>query len=269
VAVSVAPLRGLVEPALEAGVSVRVIVPPGRSEHGYELTPADAASVRGAGVVVAVGAGLDEPVLRVARGVARVQDGKGPAIVRFDAAAGLGEVEGGHTHTDACVHVDGTDPHLWMDAELCLRLLDALEGVEGFDAAGLEAARERVRWADAEARALLSAHAGKGIVTDHAGFGRFAARYGVRVAAVLRPTHASEPVPEDLARAIEALRSGEAGAVFYEPQHGPGAARRVAEIAGVPLGMLDAVGTGDWAGLIVGNARAIDAALGGERVSAE
>src|SRR5262245_42232134 len=62
VVVTVAPLKGLVEPLLPEGSSVTVLMRPGKSEHGYEFTPADLAAVAKADLVVFVGLGIDTKV---------------------------------------------------------------------------------------------------------------------------------------------------------------------------------------------------------------
>ncbi len=46
VVVTVPPLKGLVQPLLPEGSSVTVLMKPGRSEHGYELSPDDIVRVK-------------------------------------------------------------------------------------------------------------------------------------------------------------------------------------------------------------------------------
>src|SRR6185295_361805 len=62
VVVTLAPLRGLVEPRLPEGSKIAVLMPPGRSEHGYEFTANDIAQLGRADLVVLVGLGLEPQV---------------------------------------------------------------------------------------------------------------------------------------------------------------------------------------------------------------
>src|SRR5262245_43348822 len=62
--VSIAPLKGIVEPLLPPGSSVIVLVPVGVSEHDYEIPAAKLASLTKADLVVSVGLGLDSAVER-------------------------------------------------------------------------------------------------------------------------------------------------------------------------------------------------------------
>src|SRR5882757_8715144 len=57
--VTIPPLKGLIEPLLPPGTTVTVLMQPGRSEHGYEFTPADMAAMARADVFVYVGLGLE------------------------------------------------------------------------------------------------------------------------------------------------------------------------------------------------------------------
>src|SRR5947209_8212964 len=63
--VTIAPLGGLVRPLLPAGAELTVLMPPGRSEHGYEFSPADMALAGSCDLLVYVGLNL-EPRLRAA-----------------------------------------------------------------------------------------------------------------------------------------------------------------------------------------------------------
>src|SRR5436190_24294409 len=59
VVVTIAPLKGLVEPLLPPGSTVTVLMQPGKSEHGYEFTPGDIAAMAKADLFVYVGLNLE------------------------------------------------------------------------------------------------------------------------------------------------------------------------------------------------------------------
>lgn len=273
VVVTVAPLAGLVRPLLPPDAELTALIAPGRSEHGYELTSEDVSKLAAADVVVYVGLGLDDQIASFLK--------RKPAATRrvvcFADAAGIqgddhDHDHGDHDHSD---HDHGTvDPHLWLDPALCERLIPAVsaavqaavaaQGGTGFDAA---AARDRqladIRALDEEIGAKLKPLAGRAIVTHHAAWGRFAERYGLKVAAVIRPIEGSEPTTGDVDAAVNAIREQGARAVFVEPQYSAAAAERIAKQAGVSVYELDPIGDGDWFAMMRKNAETLVRALGG------
>ena len=60
--VTVPALAGLVKPMLPKDAELRILMQPGRSEHGYEFTPTDIAALGRADLVVYVGLGLEPQV---------------------------------------------------------------------------------------------------------------------------------------------------------------------------------------------------------------
>jgi len=315
VVVTIAPLRGLVEPLLPAGGEVRVLMRPGRSEHGYEFTPADVGAIARADLVVYIGlnleSGFEAALARPAAGTRRVvcvgeavgvEGVKGVDGSEGGAAAGkegtehAGQDHEGHGHEekgheghghdahghDGHDHDDPTaiDPHVWLDPVLVARLVPVLRGaVEG-------AIRERGGWDDAAAARLDAAERdllarvvavdkawserlepmrGRAIVTHHNAFGRPAARYGFRVAAVIRGVEGAEPTPGAIAEVVDAVRREGVPVIFVEPQFDAGAARRIAAAAGVRVGRLDPLGDGDWFALMKANLDALVDGLAGVR----
>lgn len=261
VVVSVAPLTGLVRAIVPDDATVRTLVPPGRSLHGHELTPADLAAIADADVLVYVGLGL-EPALEHALAThpsARRREVCFAKVVGVESSASHAH-DGGHGHA--------VDPHLWLDPELVARLVP--EAAAAVDAAIRDAgfastpvgvrlldARHRllaeIEAVDAEYRERLAPFAGSAIVTHHDAFGRLADRYRLRIAAVIRPIETADPSPAHLAAAADAIRREGVRAVFFEPGYDPAAARTIADAAGVPAGTLDPEGSTDWFALMRAN----------------
>lgn len=275
--VTVPPLKGLVEMVAPAGVRVRALMAPGRSEHGYEFTPADLAAMARADLVVYVGLGLEPAVAKLAQQRAL------PAVNFADAVGIKGEDSDhhdheGHVHTEACEHGHGADPHLWLDPVLVEQLLPALSARvrAALEARGpiapatlaelderLASARARVKAIDEAYRTELANLPSRAIVTHHAAWGRLAERYNLTVAEVLRPVESAEPDAARVAQVASALRERKASVIFVEPQFSQESARRVAEAAGVGVAVLDPLGSGDWEALMRANLRALVQGLGG------
>jgi len=265
--VSIAPLRGLIEPLLPEGSRVTVLIPPGVSEHGYELRPGDASALARADLVAIVGLGL-EP--RIERLLDRDTGASRLTLVMADMLGIVGHE--GHDHAEtphdpACGLCDhGLDPHLWLDPVLTRRFV---EQAAGAIASELESRgrREDARSVRDRARALvasidgvdsayrerLAPAAGAAIVTHHAAWGRLADRYGLEQAAVVRPIESAEPTPGEIADAVRTITSRNIRVLFVEPQFSDRGARRIAERTGITVGQLDPLGDGDWVAMMMGN----------------
>lgn len=266
--VTVAPLAGLLRPLLPQDASLTILMAPGRSEHGYEFTPTDLAALGSSDIAVHVGLGL-EP--QVADFLAR-NPGTRQIVVFADAVGIHGQAHNcedhGHAHDPTHDHAAGVDPHLWLDPALVERLIPTLrdavaKSLQSRAALTPQARAEldsradellrRVRALDADYRDRLRPFAGTAIVTHHAAFGRPAERYGLRVAEVIQRIESTESSPGELARVVDAIRRENVPAVFVEPQYNPAAAERIAKAAGVRLGRLDPLGTGDWFAMMNAN----------------
>jgi len=274
--VTVAPLRGLVEPLLPAGSELTMLMQPGRSEHGYEFTPGDLAKLAEADLVVYVGLGLEpmiadwlaqnpDPTRRVVEFAAAVEIK--PADPDADPHAGHD-----HEHDATCEHNhSGPDQHLWLDPVLVRRLIPVVRDSMQHALADQDASDEtrrtvnaaadklitRIERVDAEWAAAFAAAKGVSIVTHHNAFGRPAARYGFEVAETIRTREGEEPSPADLARIVGSIKSRKVKAIFVEPQFNPKVANRIAKAAKVKVASLDPLGTGDWFALMDANLKSI------------
>lgn len=256
---------------------VSVLLRPGASEHGFELTPSQVVELRDADVVLLAGFGLEgrvEAVLarhpRAGRRVIRLEDTV-PAERRLAAAAccpvhGDGAHDHGHTHYTA-------DPHAWLDPLLMADFVDAAGAVfaevePGDSDDGAEAVRRRIAALQAACMEVhqryvmeLAELPRRELVVMHNAYNYLAARYGLSVVAVIRPVETSEPTPADLANANSAIREHRVIAVFSEPQFPLGPARRLAELTGVTLETLDPIGGEDWPAMMLGNLEALKRGL--------
>lgn len=277
VIVTIPPLKGIVEPLLPAGSTVQVLMSPGRSEHNYEFTPADMASVGGADLVVFVGLGLEPQVAKFLAAHAT------PKRVDKSLADASGVKTGEHEHhehedadDDRIDHV-ANDPHVWLDPVLMKEALPRLAEAVGAAmkaqgewsdsaSAQLETALaselKHVDELDAAFQQKLAAFKGEKIVTHHAAFGRLAERYGLKVAEVIRVNEGEEPTPGRIAAIVQAVRKEGVRVIFVEPQFDSATAERVAQAAGVKVVKLDPLGDGDWFAMMRGNLEGLVEGLG-------
>lgn len=269
---SIPPVAGLAR-LLDGGdgpvrLDIRTVLPPGVSEHGFEVTPTAAASLARADLVIVVGAGLDPQVESAAQRARPT-----PVVVRFADVVGVeSDIDHDHAHDDGHNHAHGVDPHLWLDPVLVEQCVPALRrSIEDVAIrAGLDADAVRMQMNDAERRALetvrsidaahrerLEPFEGRAIATHHAAFGRLADRYGLVVAAVVRIAPTSEPTPAAVAEVSRLARERSVGAIFVEPQSSAREVERLADAASLRVLTLDPLGDGDWAAMMRTNLDAL------------
>lgn len=288
--VTVPALKSIVEPLLPPGSELRVLMQPGRSEHGYEFTPSDLAAVAGADLVVYVGLNL-EP--RVEQTVAKPVEGR--TVICFAKVAGLQRSgqpipntpealghDHHHEHDASCDHEHDekwVDQHLWLDPMLMAKLVGPVRGAieetlqaksqltteeQQRQGAAQAALLARIQGVDDQWKASVKSFKHTTIVTHHAAFSRLADRYGLTIVSVIRTIEGSEPTPGDLAKVLEAIEKHKVRAIFVEPQFNPKAAERLARQAKIGVGQLDPMGDGDWFALMQRNLDSLATHLKGE-----
>jgi len=269
---------------------VEVLIPPGADPHSFAPSASQAAALRGAGLVVANGLGLEEGLHEVieaaaADGVTVVEAASFVEALPFaageheqdeDEASGEHEDEGeGHEH--------GTlDPHIWTDparmAQVAAGIGEALASADPSCAAAYRTAAEAyaadLLALDAEVEGILAAVPAENrkLVTNHHTLGYFADRYGFEVIGAVIPggSTLAEPSPADLARLVETLRREGVRAVFAENTRSGGLVEALAAELGEGVAVVslfsDALGApGSGADTYIGmqraNAELIAAAL--------
>lgn len=287
VVVSIPPLAGIVRGLLPAGSTVESLIPPGASEHGYEIPPAALSRAARADLVVSVGLGLEASADKFL--AANPREGRREVVFHAVAkrrAGGLlpaakpaegGQPGGheGHSHgpgesCSVCASRADTDPHFWLDPVLVRDLSVELSRVIGA-ASGPEAAAALKNKLDAQlaridelheryARTLAPA-ARRTIVVAHDAWQYPAARFGLRVVAIAG-LNAQEPTPGAIRDAARVIREQGLTHVFIEPQLSRRAAERIASATSVGVLMLDPLGDGDWFALMESNLRSLATALG-------
>lgn len=276
VVVSIPPLAGLVRPLLPEGSKVEILIPPGVSEHGYDIPPSKLAAMAGADLVVYVGLGLEPQIEKYVKDHPRAgrRDVSFAEAVGRDAANRTGHDHEDHDHAEGetCEHHHGADPHLWLDPILVRAFVPVLAEhvislrAEGDESSVKVAARrdamlERVRELDAAFVAMSAAAPRKTLVVGHDAYRLLADRYGLRTLA-LAGLSASEPTPSALAAVSSAAKNEGVTTVFIEPQLSRSAADRIARACKLKVRVLDPLGSGDYFGLMHKNLAEIGEALG-------
>lgn len=221
VAVSIAPLAGVIERLAGASVEIVTLIPPGVDVETYAPTPRQVAALERAALVVAIGhPAIPLEARHLATWLARHPAVRRIALVDFD-PRGAADEPGGHAHGD---------PHLWTSPRLmraaAVELSAALAALLPAEA---DAVRARGAAFDAEIAALdarLRARlAGGGrFLIDHPSLGFLAREYGLEQVALEHD--GKEPTPAQLARLVERARRDGYRVVLAQR----GASRRGAEL---------------------------------------
>lgn len=226
-------------------VSLTVLLQPGAEAHDYEMTPAAAAAIEDAALVLRSGAGLEswlDDALSTIGGAGLMRDMSEGVELRAPNGA-----EPAHEDGEEPGHDEQFDPHYWLSAPNAVVMVenvrDALAeadpgNAEAFDqrADGLIA---RLEEADATIRQLMAEipTERRGIVTNHDALGYFIEEYGLRFVGSVFPSLdvSAEPSPGDLAALIETIRGEGIVAIFSESAVAPELVRAVAEETGAEV----------------------------------
>ena len=214
-----------------ADIDLTVLLRAGEEAHDFELTPAAAAAIEEADLILVSGAGLESWL--------------------DDALATIGDPDAVRDTSEGVqirAAADGeTDPHYWLSGPNAIVMVenvrDALiaadaESTDGFATRAGELVG-RLEAADADVRRLLGEipEARRGIVTNHDALGYFIDEYGLRFVGSVFPSLdvSAEPNPAQLAELIEVLRAEGVTAVFSESAVSPRLAQAIAAEAGATV----------------------------------
>ena len=219
IAASFYPVAFAAEQIAPAGYTVENLTPPGAEPHDLEVSPADAAAIRDAGLALVLGHGF-QPQLEQAAG-------DGDNVLHLLDTPGLDLLPNG-------------DPHVWLDPiryeKIVTRIGQAL-GREP-EAASLAA---RLQKLDAEYRDGLANCDRHEIVTSHEAFAYLAQRYGLEQVPITGLSPEAEPQPADLARVVELVKDRGVTTVYYETLVSPRIADTVARGTGATTSVLDPI----------------------------
>ncbi len=237
VAVSIFPLYDVVRRVAGDRLPAHLVLPPGHDHHRFDPRPQDVAALAEAGLIFAVGLGLDDWVQGIAKSA-----GSGQAKV-FE----VGPL------VDPILMPDGktVDPHFWLDPVRMQQAVDVIVGaLKTLDPEEGPLYRQRgedVKHSLHELHQDIARRSGgwtkRKLVTFHGSMYYFAERYGLEVVAVVEPVPGQEPTARHLVEVVDTMKRTGA-ALFSEPQLDPRPVNVLAGEAGVPVFEIDSEGGG-------------------------
>ena len=263
VVVSIFPIYDLTKRIAGDRLNVMLVLPAGKSEHGYDPTPQEIAELHGAKLGIAVGLDMDgwvESIMKSANSATVFRLGEKLPTIPIDVEP-ITEEEA-HAHEDEHGHDDhghddhghgakgAPDPHVWLDPQRMVTAVDLIAAqLATVDPAGKEqfaqnaaALKTSLQALDAKLAARSKTWTKRTIVTFHGSMAYFAKRYNIRIAAVVEPLAGKEPTAAYIAEVLAAIKRSGAAALFTEPQLDKGPGEMIAKEAGIALGVLDPVG---------------------------
>jgi len=225
---------------------VEMLPPADKVSHDYSPTMEDRRRLEKCHLLLINGLKLeswDPPKVARAARVTLVDCGAG-----LDAKFLIDEEEAEHGHGHDHDHAHGeNNPHVWMCAEGAILQARAIaETFAGFDKAGTEGYRARLKGLEQRLTALRDKYkplveklSRKNFVSNHDAFPYLAREYGLRQVGVIQRTPGSNPALAERRKIEETIKSGGAHAIFLEPGYDDSASRAIAESTGLKLATLD------------------------------
>lgn len=243
--------------ALDPGVTVVDLTPPGVEPHDLELTTGEMDHLLDARLVAVMGDGFQPAIERA------VRNRGGNVVVVLDRLQ------------------VGSDPHVWLDPFLMRRVVRILASATSRARPEARSAiAGRARGLDRQLVALDGAYrrglapcARRSIVTAHEAFGRLARRYHLRQIPIVGISPDQEPDAQRLGDLADVVRRERVTTIFTEAQVSPRIARTLAREAGVGTAVLDPIESpahgrsfGDYVRAMQTNLRVLRRALGCQTV---
>lgn len=236
VAATIYPLYDLVRHVAGSRADVTLIIPPGASEHHFEVTPRLITELQGTQIVFAIGHGLDAWALQVASAIP---------------ASTVDVVDKGIAIRASTEKDEGpTDPHYWLALGNAKTITDTIaESLSARDPnnaefyrKNAEAVKTNLTEEEKNLRAELEPYRGSAIIVFHDAWYYFADDLGLSIAGAFEPFVAEEPTPRHLAELAKTIHEKKITTLFIEPQLSSAAITSFAEDNGLGIATLDPLG---------------------------
>lgn len=234
---------------------VENFLPQGSGPHDYQFTPrdirklsdADLVFINGLGIESWLSKALDASGSKKGSKVIELAGTLKTELIRSEHGISLGGKDDDHDHSH------GPNPHIWLDPQLAILCVKNAEAAlskadsknAAHYAANAKAYIEKLQSLDDSILATLKPVQKNAFVTFHNAFPYFVRRYELKLVGVVEEVPDVQPSPRYLKKLLDVIRDNKAKAIFAEPQFSKKIVERIATDAGVSLGTLDTLETGD------------------------
>ncbi len=229
VLVTTAPYATFVERIAGDLIKVDVLVPPGTNPHIYEPTPKQVQKILGVHIWFRLGESIETRIFDVLKE-------RNPDLIAVDLTKDFElQEEAG----------EGFDRHLWMSPKLAMKQAKIIaqtlqeaypEHKEVFNQ-GLSSLLAELNQLDQELTKELMPIKGQAMLVSHPAFGYFCEEFGLQQLSV--EFEGKDPLPQDIARMMEAARKSTVRAVFILPEYNNKGALLIAEELHLPVYEID------------------------------
>lgn len=258
-------------------VEVTSLVGPDSDIHAFEPSPAQAAKLAGAGLIVVNGLGLEgwlDRLVRASGSKARlVAAATGIRVMAAKEQAGHSHGRHGHRHGH-------DDPHAWQEVANAVAYVRAIrDALAAVDPGGQETYEQNAKAYTAELESLereIKAAVARippqrrKVITSHDAFGYFGRAYGIAFIAPRGVSAQADATARDVARIVRQIKAEKVPAVFLENVSDPRLMEQIARESGARIGgrvysdaLSDPAGpAGSYVAMMRHNLNAFVAALG-------
>ena len=228
-------------------IDLTVLFPRGTDVHHFDPTAEDARSIADADIIFMVGLELDHFVEEL---IPQGEDA--PKVVEVSTGIDVIEIEeaGGEEDEDGHDHVEGIDPHVWMDPGNVIIWVENIAGALAdlaparagrFDSAAavyIHSLIELDTWIEQQVAGIPESN--RKLVTDHDSLGYFARRYDFEQVGFIIPGFStlSESSAQDLSRLIDRIAEQDVNVIFVNPFFDPGLTGAIVEGTDVEVAVL-------------------------------
>ena len=238
VAAGLPPVAYLAKRVGGDAVTVRTMLPEGRSPHDFSPGPREVRDAAGSRLFLVSGMRFESALTRpLDRGKVRVSDvSRGIERIPMEVSCTDHDHDHEHKHDG-----DTLDPHVWLDAENACRMAENIrDDLSELDPVNAEKYRrncreltEDLRRRAAAIRERLLPYRGRCFYVYHPAFGYFARMTGLRQEAI--ELGGREVTPSRLAQIIRQARRDDVKVVFVQPQFSPSGSRALARELGAEV----------------------------------
>jgi zinc transport system substrate-binding protein len=244
VVVSLFPLQEFAKAVGGDRAQVTLLLPPGAEPHTWEPKPSDMVRITQADIFIYIGPSMEpwvDKVLKAAQGknLMILQASQGFSLLQAEPPEG-----GRTTHPQGESRREKSDPHIWLDFALDLKMVDAIAALfserdpaqASFYKKNAEAYKEKLKNLDEKYRHSLAGCRHREIVlSGHAAFAYLARRYGLQQIALSGVSPDAEPTPQKMVEVIRTTRQKGIRFIFSEELVHPRLSRALAREAGVAV----------------------------------
>ena len=245
VAAGLPPVAYLAKRVGGDAVTVRTMLPEGRSPHDFSPGPREVRDAAACRVFFTTGMRFEDALVKAVGGGKTVDVSRGirriPMLVSCDHDHGRHHDHDHHDHHHDHDGEEALDPHIWLDAEnACRMAANIRDELSALDPGRASLYRENCERTTRELRALekrlqveFSPFRGRCFYVYHPAFGYFAKMLGLRQEAV--ELGGREVTPARLTEVIRKARRDKVKVLFAQPQFSPASCRALERALGVKV----------------------------------